>query len=90
MSQQPSAMTSRERVTAALNCEERIQHYLRTRPVRHVRRLLLSNRPIMHPPLLGIVIILGLARVLATASPLLERTNLFESWTGGYGLFRRR
>ena len=88
MSQQPSAMTSRERVTAALNCEERIRHYLRTRPVRHVRRLLLSNRPIMHPPLLGIVIIFGLARVLATASPLLERTNLFESWTGGYGLFR--
>lgn len=31
---------------------------------------------------------LAFASSLATASPLLERTNLFESWTGGYGLFR--
>ena len=42
----------------------------------------------MHNPLSFTAILLVLASSLATASPLLERTNLFESWTGGYGLFR--
>lgn len=34
------------------------------------------------------LVIFTLASVEITAKPLLEKTNLFESWTGGYGLFR--
>ncbi len=42
----------------------------------------------MQKPISLIAFILALASGSALADPFLEKTNLFESWTGGYGLFR--